>query len=243
MRALFWFLVVIVHLLALAGCAGDGRAPRDAIDGADATDEAASAQAEIVGALRQALSQGTSSAIAQLGRTDGFWSDPQLRLPLPDFIARYEKPARLMGYGKVLNQFQLSLNRAAEQAAPQLASIFDDAIARMAVTDAARILHGGSDAATRFFRQASGKTLYTRALPMVTQATEQAGVTQQYKKLAARAGPILRLSGDSLPEDLDDFVTQKTLDGIFFKIAKEEARIRADAMAHDTELLKKVFGE
>jgi hypothetical protein len=230
-------------LLTLQGCADTGQGVRDALGqiGSVVTGGGLS-QNEVLAALRQALSQGTGAAIAQLGQSDGFWKDPQVRVPLPAFIGRYESAVRAVGYGGTLDQFQLTLNRAAEQAVPQAANIIGNAISRMTVTDAKEILDGPSDAATQFFKRSASDELYQSILPIVSQTTAEAGVTQQYKKLANKAGPILRLSGSNIPADLDGYVTQKALDGVFLKIAAEEARIRADPAARSTELLKKVFG-
>lgn len=231
-------------LLALAGCAGTGQGVMDALGQIGSVVQGGGlSQNDILAALRQALAQGTGSAIDQLGRSDGFWKDPQVRVPLPAFIGRYESAVRAIGYGSTLDQFQLTMNRAAEQAVPQAATIIGDAISRMTLDDAKEILDGPSDAATEFFRRAASEELYHSILPIVSAATAQAGVTQQYKKLANKAGPILRLSGSTVPADLDGYVTQKTLDGVFLKIAAEEARIRADPAARGTELMRKVFAK
>ncbi|MDB5972958.1 MAG: hypothetical protein JWQ90_5408 [Hydrocarboniphaga sp.] len=231
-------------LSALPGCAGTGQGVIDALDQIGSVVQGGGlSQSEILAGLRDALQQGTTSAISQLGRNDGFWRDPQVRVPLPSFVARYESAVRSVGYGSTLDQFQLSLNRAAEQAVPQAMNIIGNAISRMTIDDAKEILDGPSNAATEFFRRSSSDDLYQSILPIVTTTTEQAGVTQQYKKLASKAGPILRLSGSSMPADLDGYVTQKALDGLFLKIAEEEARIRADPAARSTELLKKVFAK
>eukprot|EP00456_Euglypha_rotunda_P065408 TRINITY_DN5607_c0_g1_i1.p3 TRINITY_DN5607_c0_g1~~TRINITY_DN5607_c0_g1_i1.p3 ORF type:complete len:115 (-),score=45.06 TRINITY_DN5607_c0_g1_i1:3-347(-) len=113
----------------------------------------------------------------------------------------------------------------------------------MSLSDAKQILQGPDNAATEFFRRTSTNELYAKILPIVSEATAQVGVTQQYKKVAAKAGPILRLSGSTPPTDLDDYVTQQALNGLFTKIADEEARIRKDPAARTTELLKKVFAK
>jgi hypothetical protein len=231
-------------LFALPGCTDTGQEVRQALHQIGSVVQGTSlSQTDILSGLRDALQQGSSSAIAQLGHSDGFWRDPQVRVPLPSFIARYESAVRAVGYGGTLDQFQLTLNRAAEQAVPQAANIISNAISRMTVEDAKDILNGPSNAATEFFRRSSSDELYQSILPIVQQTTQQAGVTQQYKKLASKAGPILRLSGSNMPDDLDGYVTQKTLDGMFVKIAAEEARIRADPAARGTELMKKVFAK
>lgn len=229
-------------LPALAGCAATSQDVIDALGQIGSVVQGTGlSQGEILAGLRDALRQGTTSAINQLGRDDGFWRDPQVRVPLPSFIARYESGVRAMGFGGTLDQFQLTLNRAAEQAMPQAAHIIGGAITRMTLDDAKRILDGPSNAATEYFRRSASAELYESLLPIVAATTEQAGVAQQYKKLANKAGPLLRLSGASEPADLDGYVTQKALDGVFLKIAAEEARIRADPAARGTELMRRVF--
>lgn len=229
-------------LPALAGCAATSQDVIDALGQIGSVVQGTGlSQGEILAGLRDALRQGTTSAINQLGHEDGFWRDPQVRVPLPSFIARYESGVRAMGFGGTLDQFQLTLNRAAEQAVPQAANIIGGAITRMTLDDAKRILDGPSNAATEYFRRSASAELYESLLPIVAATTEQAGVAQQYKKLANKAGPLLRLSGASEPADLDGYVTQKALDGVFLKIAAEEARIRADPAARGTELMRRVF--
>lgn len=236
-------------LAGVVGCAGGGQSMKGALDGLGSAigsvipGAAGTSQSEIAAALRQALNQGTTAAIGQLGRTDGFWSDPRVRVPLPGFISKYESTVRAIGYGSTLDQFQLTLNRAAEKAVPQVTSIFANSISQMTLADAKQILQGPDNAATEFFRRTSTNELYARILPIVSEATAQVGVTQQYKKVASKAGPILRLSGSTPPTDLDDYVTQQALNGLFTKIADEEARIRRDPAARTTELLKKVFAK
>ena len=199
-------------------------------------------QTDLVAGLKQALGQGTQSAIAQLGKSDGFWKDARARIPLPAGIARYESTVRLLGYGGKLDKFHLTLNRAAEQAVPQVAQVFAGSITQMTVADAQQIISGPKDAATQFFRRTSSTELYDRILPIVQKSTADVGVTQKYKALTDKAGPVLRLSG-SQSQDLDGYVTQKALDSLFLKIADEEARIRDNPAARGTELLQKVFGK
>lgn len=233
-------------LLALgsAGCASSdwqGGAQR-ILDGMQQpATSAALNDSEIVAGLREALAQGTTRAINQLGRSDGFWGDAGVRIPLPDPLARHERTLRQYGQGARLDAFQLTLNRAAEQAVPQVADIFGAAVRQMSIADARAILAGQPDAATAYFRRVSSDSLRQKILPIVQGATAQAGVTQSYKQAIGQAAPLLQLAGYQAP-DLDAFVTQKALDGLFTSIAAEEARIRANPAARGTELLRRVFG-
>ncbi len=244
------FLIVAMTLSAAlmpaAAIAGNKQDMLDAIKryaGSTSAQSAAAGltQGDLVAGLKQALAQGTQTAISQLGRSDGFWKDAATRIPLPASIARFESPIRALGYGSKLDKFHLTLNRAAEQAVPQVAEIFAGSITQMTVADAQSILTGPKDAATQFFRRTSSAQLIERILPIVQSSTASVGVTQKYKALVDKAGPVMRLSGSQSP-DLDAYVTQKTVDGLFLKIADEEARIRDNPAARGTELLKKVFG-
>lgn len=195
---------------------------------------------QIVAGLREALAQGTTKAINQLGQTDGFWKNTAVRIPLPQPIAGFEQTLRQFGQGPRLDQFQLTMNRAAERAVPQVADIFGNAVRLMTVSDAQAILQGQDDAATRYFQRTTTASLKQKILPLVQNATASVGVTQSYKSLTAQAGPYLQLAGRSTP-DLDGFVTDKALDGLFTTIAGEEKRIRENPAARGTDLLKKVF--
>lgn len=198
-------------------------------------------QSDILSGLREALAQGTTTAINQLGTANGFWKDGEVRIPLPAALAKYESTARQFGYGPKLDEFQLTLNRAAEQAVPQVASIFGNAVGKMTVADARSILQGSDDAATQYFRRTAGTELYSKINPIVKSATAKVGVTQQYKQLVGSLGPVLQMGGITAT-DLDDYVTNKALDGLFLKIADEEQRIRENPAARTTDILRRVFG-
>lgn len=195
---------------------------------------------EVLSGLREALAQGTTTAIKSLGKTDGFWQNTRVRIPLPDTLARYEDTLRRFGGAETLDQFQLTLNRAAEKAVPQVADIFGNAVRKMMIEDARGILSGAPDAATQFFRKNAGDAIYAKVLPIVTSATQKVGVTQQYKQLLGNYGPMLQLAGVK-NTNLDAYVTQKAMDGLFTTIAAEEANIRANPAARTTDILKKVF--
>ncbi|WP_211234492.1 DUF4197 domain-containing protein [Solimonas soli] len=195
---------------------------------------------QIVAGLREALAQGVTRAVNELGRPDGFWKDPDVRIPLPDPLAGAEKTLRQFGQGNKLDNFQLALNRAAESAVPQVAIVLGDAVRQMSIKDARAILAGPPDAATQYFRRVSGATLRERMLPIVQGATAGVGVAQSYKKLAGQIGSWLQPAGKSIP-DLDGYVTDQALDALFAKIAIEEANIRQNPAARGSELLRKVF--
>jgi hypothetical protein len=222
-----------------------------------AGDNAAASQlptGDIAAGLKEALAKGTTHAINSLGRDGGFWNNAKVRIPLPGKLEQAGKLARQLGQGAKVDAFELSLNRAAEKAVPQVADIFGDAIRKMTLDDARGILAGGDHAATDFFRRVAGDALAARIHPIVAQATDSVGVTQKYKAFTSGSGGALGGALDSLgalggkskgghsPLDLDDYVTQKTMDGLFTTIAEQEQSIRQNPAARSTDLLKKVFG-
>ncbi len=203
--------------------------------------QAVLSDSEILKGLKEALAQGTTKAITTLGRSDGFWSNALVRVPLPENIGKIEKTLRMFGAGPKVDQFHLTLNRAAEQAVPQVANIFGNAVRVMTIQDVRGILSGAPDAATEFFRRSTGDAIRAKFLPLVKSATAKVGVTQQYKGLSKKYGTMMQLAGVPVVE-LDAFVTEKAMDGLFTTIAQEEGRIRADPAARTSEILQKVFG-
>jgi hypothetical protein len=208
-------------------------------------------QGEIVSGLKEALGRGTTDAIDTLGRKNGFWDNAAVRIPLPKTLQSVAGVARKVGMGDKVDAFQLSLNRAAEKAVPRVADIFGKAIRKMSFSDARDILTGGDHAATQYFRRVAGPELVKRIEPIVARETNQVGVSEKYKQFMAsgqgsRLGGLLsRFGGDSgagSSLDLDDYVTQQTINGLFHEIGQEEAAIREDPAARTTDLLKKVFG-
>ncbi len=197
---------------------------------------------ELSEGLKQALDSGVQHAVELLGREDGFLKNPRVRIPIPESLGWAEKGLRAMGQDQVLDDFQLSMNRAAEQAMPMVLEVFQQSIRQMTLEDARGILQGPEDAATAYFRRTSEPQLRERIRPVVSETTQQTGVTQQYKAVVGSAGSL----GSLLPKDatdLDGYVTQHALDGLFLTIAEEEKRIRKDPMARSTELMRKVFSQ
>lgn len=191
--------------------------------------------------LRQALEQGTRRAVSLLGREDGYFANPRVKIPLPENLRNVDKALRMLGQGKVADDFVLSMNRAAETAAPQAKAIFMQVISQMSVKDAIGIVRGPDDAATTYFREHSQEMLRDKFRPIVAAATDKVGVTHRYKELLKEAGPVSSFV-DTSNLNLDDYVTRKALDGLFLMVADEEKRIRQDPVARTTELLREVFG-
>jgi len=196
-------------------------------------------ESEIAAGLREALATGTERAVDRIGVTDGFWRNAAINIPLPDQIKKVEKTLRTLGQGRTVDEFHLSLNRAAEAAAPEAAAIFGTAIRGMTLADARQILNGPNNAATEYFRGKTLPTLSARFKPIVTKATASVGATRKYKELA---GKVAKYSSGFQLQDLDAYVTDRALAGLFHTLADEELRIRQDPAARTTELLKRVFG-
>jgi hypothetical protein len=195
---------------------------------------------DVNGGLKEALALGSERAIKGLSRSGGFFDDKDVRIPLPGKLRKMESTLRMLGKGKAVDEFLETANRAAEQAIPKAAPIVGDAIRGMSFSDAREILSGPDDSATRYFRGKTSDALAKALMPIVSKATDSAGVTRAFKHMVEKAGPAASMLGDDL--DVDEYITEKTLDGLFFKLAEEEKSIRHDPVARSTDLLRKVFG-
>ena len=203
-------------------------------------------QDQMVGGLKEALGKGIQQAIGTLGKPDGFLKDAGVKIPMPASLQKVEKTLRTLGQDKLAEEFVTTMNRAAEQAVPEAAAVLGDSVKQMSIADAKSILTGTNNAATQYFRRTSETNLHTRFLPIVKAATEKAGVTSAYKRMADKVGGGLggfggNFLGKEMP-DLDSYVTRKALDGLFLKIAEQEKQIRENPVARTTDLLRKVFG-
>ena len=189
--------------------------------------------------LKGALEAGATAAVKLLGRQDGFWGNEKLRIPLPDWLRRSEKMLKLAGFGQDIDALKLGVNRAAEQAVPQAQELLVGAVRSMTVTDAKAILTGGDDSVTRFFAGKTRAPLTERFLPIVRQTTEKIGLAQQYNGLADQAGK-LGLGGGVVR--IENHVTDKALDGLYFMIGEEERKIRSNPLGASSAIVRKVFG-
>jgi len=193
-----------------------------------------------VQAVRQTLSQSADTAVNRLGRADGYWANPLVRIPLPEELRRFEKALRRYGLERYAEEFAESLNRAAEAAAPHAKPVLLAAISDMSLSDAVGIVRGDDGAATRYFRVHTEAALRERLRPIVADATAQANVTMAYKRLMKKA-TFLEKSVEPGRLDIDAYVTQAALDGLFLLMEEEERRIRRNPQARTTDLLKKIF--
>lgn len=197
---------------------------------------------EIAGGLKEALSKGVKFAVNSLGQENGFLDNARVKIPLPKSLQKLEKGLRVAGQGKAVDEFVGSMNHAAEKAVPVAIDVFVDAIKQMSFDDARKVLFSGEeDSATQFFRRTSEETLRGKFRPIVEEFTEKTGVTNNYKAMIGKAGFAAQLLGKDAT-DLDGYVTQKALDGLFLLVADEEKKIRENPLGRTTNLLKKVFG-
>jgi hypothetical protein len=191
--------------------------------------------------LKEALSVGTGNAINLTGKLDGYFGNDAIRIGMPSNLQLVDKGLRAIGYGSQVDEFVLSMNRAAEKAAPAARDIFVGAIRKMSFDDARKILAGGDTAATDYFRAKTTNDLTTTFRPIVTQSMGEAGVTKRYDDLIGRYKSV-PFAG-SVSFDLNDYVVGKSLDGLFFTIAQQEKNIRSNPAARVTDTLKEVFGK
>ncbi|MDO9281046.1 MAG: DUF4197 domain-containing protein [Methylotenera sp.] len=190
--------------------------------------------------LKAALTQAAGKAVSQLSATDGFFGNNEVKIPLPDTLKKAERSMRMLGMGKQADELVLRMNRAAEAAVPEAKALLVDSVKKMSVTDAKAILTGGDDAATQYFRKTTSAPMAEKFLPIVKKATEDVQLARQYNKFAQMGNKVGLVKKEQV--NLEQYVTQKTLDGVYLMMAKEEAAIRKDPVGQTSSLLKKVFG-
>lgn len=196
--------------------------------------------AEASGGLKAALTQGAEKAVAQLSKTDGFLGNPEVKIPLPDALKKAEKTMRMFGMDKQADELVLKMNRAAEAAVPEAKALLIDSVKKMSVQDAKAILSGGDDAATQYFKKTTATPMAEKFLPIVKKATADVQLAQQYNKFAEAGSKYGLVKKEQV--NLEQYVTQKALDGVYLMMAKEEAAIRQDPVGQGSKLIKKVFG-
>ncbi len=194
---------------------------------------------KITAGLKQALQISTGNAVAKTGKPDGFLKNPEIKIPLPAKLQTVGKGMRLVGMGAQVDQLEIGMNRAAEQAAPKAKAIFLSSLRKMTFDDARRILTGGDTAATEYFKRASTEELTAAFTPIVHQSMQNVGVIKQYNRVVQSSPGGTALAGNF---NLDKYVVGKTLDGLFFMLGREEQQIRKNPAARTTALLKEVFG-
>jgi hypothetical protein len=190
--------------------------------------------------VREALRRGAEAAVASLGRTDGFLGNAAVRIPLPGALEDAAKLMRTFGQGRRVDELVTAMNRAAETAVPQARTLLVDTVKSISVEDALKIVKGGDTSVTDFFQRKTRTPLNTQFLPIVTQATEKVALADKYNRVAAKAQGIGLVKDEDA--NIQQYVTRKALDGLYWMIGEEERKIRRDPVGTGSALLKKVFG-
>jgi len=242
MRKILWvfvlFWVVGVPCLAEAGLFDD--IMKELPGTKSGVSQSGPDQNTTVSGLKEALAIGTENAVKAVSKTDGYFSNQMVKILLPDKIQKVADVVAQMGFQEQVDNLILSMNRAAEAAAPKATALFVDAIKTISFDDARKILQGGDTAATQYFKDNTSKQLYDEFKPVVISNMNKVGVTKAYKDMMAPYESLPLVPKESI--DLDHYVTNKALDGLFLMVGQEEKKIRTNPAARVTDLLKTVFG-
>jgi hypothetical protein len=195
--------------------------------------------AKIDAGLKEALQVATEKTVSLTGKTDGYFANQAIKILMPERLRSFESGLRTVGYGPQIDELVLGMNRAAEGAAPQAKQIFSNAIGAMTFDDARKILNGGDTAATQYFKDKTTPQLTTAFRPVVERSMNQVGVSRQYKDLVSRFEAIPFAKSQTF--DLDGYVVDKGLSGLFTVLGEQEKQIRTNPTARATDLLKEVF--
>ena len=190
--------------------------------------------------VKQSLRDGAAAAVAKLGVENGFFANPKVKIPLPPALAKVEGAMRTFGMKKQADALVLSMNRAAEAAVPEAKQLLADSVSKMTLQDAKGILTGGQTSVTDYFKRTSGAQLAQRFLPIVKAATDKVGLAQQYNSLAGQGAQLGLIKKDDAK--IENYVTNKALDGLYLMIGEQEKALRANPMGAASDIVKKVFG-
>ncbi len=237
-RIVFGVAMMVLTIFLIGACAGLEETVGIAMKVLESSDSLS--ESDIVQGLKEALKIGTGNAVTDVSKTDGFYKNGNIKIPLPESVQKVEKVLRVAGYDKQVDAFELSMNRAAEKAAPEAKSLFWNAIKEMKFSDARTILNGRDNEATLYFKDKTTNRLSGIFKPIAHSAMSEVGVTRSYQVLENKVHSI-PFAKEMVSFDLDQYVTDKTLDGLFYMLAEEERKIREDPAARVTEILRKVF--
>jgi hypothetical protein len=196
--------------------------------------------AEALRGVRQALTDGSLAAVAKLGVENGYFKNPKVKIPLPPSLQRVERGLRVFGMKREADELVLAMNRAAEAAVPEARQLLTDAVRKMSIQDAKGILTGGDTAATDYFKRATRPQLTQRFLPIVKNATDRVGLAQQYNSLAEQGAALGLVKEEEA--NIERYVTQKALDGLYYMIGEQEKAFRRDPVGATSSIVRKVFG-
>ena len=192
------------------------------------------------GGLKEALGRGVSTAVASTGKPGGYYDNPAIKIVMPAKLSQVEKAMRGLGMGPKVDAFEKSMNTAAEEAAPAAKAILLDALKAMTIDDAKGIVMGGKTSGTEFFKRTTTTRIEAAFRPIVEQSMARAGVTEQFQSLMGQAPSLPFMKTPTI--DINQYVLDKSVDGLFYVMGQEEAKIRTDPAAQVTPLLKTVFG-
>jgi hypothetical protein len=229
----------ISALLMFAGCAELEQAVNDTINSTTQTSNPLTND-EVIKGLKEALTIGTQNATKVVSQLDGFNKNPKIRIPFPPEAQKVKEKVIALGMQDQVDKFELTLNRAAEEAAKEAAPIFIDAVKNMSISDGFAILKGDSSAATEYLREKTSAQLKVKFKPVIHNAIEKVEVTKYWNPIITTYNKIPLV--EKMNPDLEEYVTQKTMDGLFLMLAQEESKIRKDPAARVTDLLQRVFG-
>ncbi|GAB3820293.1 DUF4197 domain-containing protein [Pontibacter rugosus] len=198
-------------------------------------------QTEVASGLKQALEVGINNGAGQASQTNGYFGNPLIKIPFPEDVQRVENTLRQIGLGDQVDKFVLTLNRGAEDAAKSAIPIFVSAIKQMTIQDAWAILKGDKNAATQYLKRTTSQQLYNTFNPIMVKSLEKTNATRYYTDIVNQYNKIPLTQ--KVNPDLDDYATQKAIDGLFVLVAQEEAKIRENPMARTTDLLRRVFAQ
>lgn len=214
----------------------------ETLDTASGTSQGLSQQ-QVAKGLKNALEVGIENAVNLVGVTNGFYKNAEIKIPFPEEAIKVKEVCESVGLGNQVIQFEEKLNRAAEQAARGATAVFKEAITQMTISDAISILKGGDNAATEYLKKTTSDKLYQKFYPVVVDATEKIMLAKYWTPLVEKYNKVTLLTGgEQVDTDLNAYVTDKALDGLYLMVAKEELKIRKDPVARVTDILKEVFG-
>ncbi len=190
--------------------------------------------------VRAALERGVGSAIGLLGRNDGFLGNPKVKIPLPGILKEASSLLKATGQQKRVDELEQAMNRAAEAAVPQAKTLLVGAIKKLSIQDATALIKGGEGSVTRFFSDKTREPLMVSFLPIVTQATQKVSLADKYNQVAGKAASLGVLKQKDA--NIERYVTEKALDGLYLMIGEEEQKIRQDPVGTGSAILKNVFG-
>ena len=222
LKIVFAFILTLTAAIAQA-------ASLDAISAGDAS-----------AGVKEALAKGADYAVASLGKENGFLGNSKVKIPLPGYLQKAEKGLRMFGMGKQADELTETMNHAAENAVAEARPILSESIKKMSVDDAKGILTGGEGSVTKYFKRTSSEQLTEKFTPIVKASTKKLQLAEQYNQFAGKAASSGLI--DKKDADLDSYVTQKAMDGLFLMIAEEEKKLRSNPVGAGSDLLKKVFG-